>query len=356
MVSGAEGKNILRTLMIMAAFVVIVAGMRAASPILVPFLLAAFIAIITGPFMFWSIRRGVPRPLALVLAIGAVVVAVILFAALIGSSLKRFTVDLPGYEAQFKENIGLAAAWLHARGIDISAIELSQMLNPGAALKMIIGGLRNFQKVLTNGFLIIMTVTFMLAEAAHLREKLHLIGGPSNASLDGFDQFTHSVNRYLALKTVMSAVTGVLVALFLLIMGLDYPVLWGLLAFLLNYIPSIGSIIAAIPAILLALVQLGLVKAGVIALGYLVINVSLASIVEPRFMGRGLGLSTLVVFLSLIFWGWVLGPVGMLLSVPMTITVKIALDSFEETRWLSILLGAAPSDKEASVKADAEKA
>jgi predicted PurR-regulated permease PerM len=112
-----------------------------------------------------------------------------------------------------------------------------------------------------------------------------------------------------------------------------------MLAFALNYVPNIGSIIAALPPVLLAIIQVGFFKAMIIAAGFVVINVVIGSVIEPRFMGRGLGLSTLVVFLSLLFWGWVLGPVGMLLSVPLTITAKIALDSREESRWIAVLLG-----------------
>ena len=111
--------------------------------------------------------------------------------------------------------------------------------------------------------------------------------------------------------------------------------MWGVLAFALNYVPNIGSIIAAVPAVLLAVIQIGIFKAMIIAAGYAVINLAMGSVVEPRFMGLGLGLSTSVVFLSLLFRGWILGPVGMLLSVPLTITVKIALDSREESRWMS---------------------
>jgi predicted PurR-regulated permease PerM len=122
-------------------------------------------------------------------------------------------------------------------------------------------------------------------------------------------------------------------------MGVDYYLLWGLLAFLLNYIPTIGSFFALLPPALLALIQFGIVEAIVVVIVFVIINTLIGNIIEPRFMGKGLGLSTLVVFLSLIFWGWVLGPVGMLLSVPLTITIKIALDSSEETRWLAILLG-----------------
>ena len=132
-----------------------------------------------------------------------------------------------------------------------------------------------------------------------------------------------------------------LVTLWLWLLGVDHAQLWGVMAFLLNFVPNIGSIIAAVPAVLLALVQLGMGTALFVAAGYLVVNIVIGSVLEPRFMGRGLGLSTLVVFLSLVFWGWVLGPVGMLLSVPLTITVKLALDSSKDTRWLGILLGPA---------------
>ena len=179
----------------------------------------------------------------------------------------------------------------------------------------------------------------MLLEATSIPAKLRTILGDRESSLEPFDKFINNVNNYMAMKTLVSLFTGTLVAGFVFIMGLDYPLLWGLLAFALNYVPNIGSIIAAVPAVLLAIIQVGIVKAMIIAAGYVVINLVMGNVIEPRFMGRGLGLSTLVVFLSLLFWGWILGPVGMLLSVPLTITVKIALDSREESRWIAVLLG-----------------
>jgi len=126
--------------------------------------------------------------------------------------------------------------------------------------------------------------------------------------------------------------------LWLGIQGVDYLVLWALLAFLLNFIPNIGSIIAAIPAVLLSFVQFGFTGAGITALGFFIVNIVMGNIIEPRYMGKGLGLSTLVVFLSLLFWGWVLGPVGMLLSIPLTMIVKLALEANQETRWIGVLL------------------
>ena len=146
--------------------------------------------------------------------------------------------------------------------------------------------------------------------------------------------------------------TGIAVTIGLMLLGLDYFLLWGLLAFLLNYVPNIGSIIAAIPAVLLAVVQLGMFKALLVAAIYLAVNIIMGNAVEPKLMGHKLGLSSLVVFLSLVFWGWILGPIGMLLSVPLTMIVKIALEVNDSTRWLAILLSSdasvpqkAPTDK-----------
>jgi predicted PurR-regulated permease PerM len=165
------------------------------------------------------------------------------------------------------------------------------------------------------------------------------------------------VNHYTALKTVISIVTGVAAALWVWIMGVDFPIIWGVLAFLLNYVPNLGSIVAAIPPVLLGFVQYGWGTAFLVAAGYTVINLVVGNIIEPRFMGHGLGLSTLVVFLSLVFWGWLFGPVGMLLSVPLTMMVKIGLENKEDTRWMAILLGpeseSAPAEKQSAPESDA---
>ena len=170
-------------------------------------------------------------------------------------------------------------------------------------------------------------------------------------SLKRFQAISSSINRYMVIKTITSLSTGIVIGIWLWFLGVDYALLWALLAFLLNFVPNIGSIIAAIPAVLLALVQFGVGKALMTALGYVAVNVIIGSLIEPRFMGRGLGLSTLVVFLSLVFWGWVLGPVGMLLSVPLTMILKIALESNDDTLWIAVILGAGPpKDSEAVLK------
>lgn len=322
-----------------AALVVVIAGMRAAAVILVPFLLAAFIAIISTPPMFWLRRKGLPAWLSLFIVMIVVALMGLLISGLVGSSIKVFSKELPIYEAKLRQYVAVMIAWVEKLGVDTSGIEWTNILDPGAAMKLVATGLNSLGKILTNGFLILMTVVFMLIEASSLPIKLRTILGDTADVLINFEKFINSVKHYMAIKTLVSFATGIVITVWLAVIGVDFPVLWGLLAFLLNYVPNIGSIIAAIPAVLLAFVQLGMMKALIAAAGYVVVNLVMGSVIEPRYMGRGLGLSTLVVFLSLIFWGWVLGPVGMLLSVPLTMTAKIALDTRQETRWLSILLG-----------------
>ena len=334
-----QNVSISRVLVTAAAFVVVIAGMKAASSLLVSFLLSGFIAIIMAPSMFWLQRKGVPAWLAILSVISLVLICVLLVSGLIGTSMRDFKNNMPEFQKQIDGILATAINWLEALNIDTASLKLRNIFDPGSAMRLVVVGLSSFQTVLTNGFLLLMTVAFMLMEASSLPSKLKAIVGDHENSLDTFDQFITDVKQYMALKTLISLATGSIVAVFLYITGVSYPLLWGLLAFLLNYIPNIGSIIAAIPPVILALIQLGSIKAVIVAGGFLVVNVVMANIVEPRFMGRGVGLSTLVVFLSLLFWGWVLGPVGMLLSVPLTITAKIALASYEESRWLAILLG-----------------
>jgi predicted PurR-regulated permease PerM len=328
-----------RLLLGAAAFVVLVAGMRAASELLVPFMLSVFIAIISAPPLFWLKRKGVPTPLAVIIVIVAIFIIAFGLGILVGSSVDDFAQNLPHYQSRLNTLFGGLTVWLGGLGIDIGDQGIVKALDPGAAMRLTSGILTGLSGALTNGFLIILTVIFILLEASSLPGKLHTALSEPEESLPHFEKFTRSIQRYMAIKTLLSLVTGSAIAVWLAIIGVDYPILWGLLAFLLNYVPNIGSIIAAVPAVLLALVQLGGGGAALTGAGYLVVNMVIGNMLEPKIMGRGLGLSTLVVFLSLVFWGWVFGPVGMLLSVPLTMTIKIALDSSEETRWISVLIG-----------------
>jgi predicted PurR-regulated permease PerM len=201
------------------------------------------------------------------------------------------------------------------------------------------GILNSLKDVLTNIFLIIFTVIFMLLEASTFETKVEAAFGRRTESLESARTFLTNLGRYLGIKTLISAATGLTAGIVTWLIGLDFPLLWAMLTFLLNYVPTIGSIIAAVPPVLLALVQLGPGEATATAIGFAGINVLFGNFLEPRMMGYGVGISPLVVFIGLVLWGWIFGPVGMLLSVPLTMTLKLALESDQRTRWMAILLG-----------------
>jgi predicted PurR-regulated permease PerM len=223
-------------------------------------------------------------------------------------------------------------------GVELES-QLNSLLDPGGALNLAATLFSGVGGILANGFLIFIMVLFLLLEASTLPRKVQVAFGDRGVHLEQFQELFNSVNRYLVMKTWISLLTGVLAGILCAVVGVDFPVLWGLMAFLLNYIPNVGSILAALPPTLLALLQLGGGSSIAIIAGFMVINNVLGNIVEPRIMGQGLGLSPFVVLLSLVFWGWVLGPVGMLLSIPLTMAVKIAMESGKETQWIAVLLG-----------------
>lgn len=327
-----------RIVLTLAAFVIVIAGMRAAQDILVPFLLSIFIAIVVSPLLNWLRSKKMPTVAAIVIILLLIVSLGFLLAVMVGSSLTDFSSSLPAYQKSLTKMTLDVLDWFEARGLSISDTTFKETINPGAAMRLTSRLLTSMGNLLGDIFLILLVVVFMLLEAATFSDKLERVFHSDSLEITRFKTFLETINRYMVIKTWTSLATGVIVAVWLSILSVDYAMLWGLLAFMLNYIPNIGSMIAAIPPLLLALIQLGPWTALAVAVGYLVVNTIIGSLLEPRIMGKGLGLSTLIVFLSLLFWGWVLGPVGMILSVPLTMSMKIGLLSFEETRWLSSLL------------------
>ena len=329
----------LPVLLTLASFVVVVAGMKAASSILVPFFLAVFIAVLCTPPLLWLQGRGVPRVLAVILILAVILAFGSLLGVLVGTSLNKFVSSLPQYQERLTVHLSPLLNWLVKEGVDLPKGGIGAAIHPENAMRLAANLLSAVSNVLANAFLILLTVVFFLLEAADLPKKLKTALKKPEGSLTTIERFSRSANRYVVIKTLLSVAVGLATWLWLVILGVDYPILWGTLAFLLNYVPNIGSILATIPATLLALVQLGIGSAILTVLGLLVIHNILGTIVEPKLMGRGLGLSPLVVFISLVFWGWVLGPVGMVLSVPLTSLVKIGLESSGQTRGLAIMLG-----------------
>ena len=323
---------------VMASVIIVMAGVKSASVIVVPFLLSLFLAIILLPSYEYFNKKGLPSSISMLLVISALIILIYLVTKLIGSSIQDLNSNIDLYSERlliYYLNIVDFAADI---GMEISAQELSSVVNTKQIMSFSTNILQSMGSMLTNSFVVLLTVIFMLFESMNFKSKIELAGKNSDALLH-LQNITSKIKEYMVLKAVISAVTGIIIWGALVLIGTDYAFLWGLVAFLFNFIPNIGSIIAAVPAVLLTLVQFGAFSAMLVALLYMAINIIVGSIIEPRVMGKGLGLSTLVVFLSLIFRGWLLGIVGMLLSIPLTIMLKIVLDDNEGTRWISIMLG-----------------
>ncbi len=323
-----------------AAVVIIVYGMQAAKVLLVPFLLAVFLALIAVRPMLWLQKHRVPSVLAALLVVGLMMFILGVVGGIVGTSIGEFTAALPSYQERLTVLVqGAGELIVDLLGEDRPVPNLAELIDPGFAMGFAATILNALRDVLTNTFLILFTMVFILLEASSVGVKAQAAFGRSAESFERPRQFLQNLGRYLGIKTVVSMATGFTAWLVTWRIGLDFPLLWGMLAFLFNYVPTIGSIIAAVPAVLLALIQLGVGEATTTAMGFLAINVVFGNFVEPRLMGYGVGISPLVVFTGLILWGWIFGPVGMLLSVPLTMTLKMALESDDQTRWIAILLG-----------------
>jgi AI-2 transport protein TqsA len=323
-----------------AAVIILIFGMQAAKVLLIPFLLAIFLALITVRPMLWMQKRGVPAVAgALIIVIGMMLLLAVV-GAIVGSSVAEFTTALPTYQERLDVIVKKTITFIAERiNSDFSVEGLGERLDPGWAMGLVASILNGVGDVLTNVFLIFFTMIFILLEASTIPTKINAAFGKGADEFERPRVFLDNLGRYLGIKTIVSIATGLLIGILTWIIGLDFPLLWGMLAFLLNYVPNIGSIIAAVPAVLMAMLQLGPGGAMATALSFLAVNMLFGNIIEPRLMGHGVGISPLIVFIGLVFWGWVFGPVGMLLSVPLTMGLKMGLESDERTRWIALFLG-----------------
>ena len=331
-----ENKSIMSSILAIAATIVIIFAAQAASSILVPFLFAVFLSIIFMPLVNWLSNYRVPLGFSVLIVVLLIISILTITAIFISAQIAGFTERLPFYEDLLNQKVTDLAANF---GQELTVTQILNQFELASPMTLAANLFNGMQGLFANFVLIILSVIFLLLEASTFPAKIGLITGWSSEDPDYFKRFTFSMQHYLSIKTVISFFTGLLATAIALLVGLDYALLWGLLAFLLNYIPNIGSLIAAVPPVILAFIQLGILESSLVALGYLAINLLIGGILEPRIMGRRLGLSTLVVFLSLVFWGWVFGAAGMLLSVPLTMIVKIALESSSSTSNLARILG-----------------
>lgn len=319
-----------------ASIVVVIAGLRAGVTFLIPLILSAFLATVLYPSVAWMVARRVPSGLAVLLTTLLVVAAFSGPGLIVQRAVQTFATSAPAYRADIERGL---MPWMERLGVP-AADEAGwvSLIDPGAAFDLVRTLSAGAASLLGNTFIVLITTAFMLLEANNLRRRIPMALRLGPAQVAGTEQALAAIHHYLLIKALVSLATGLAVWFWLALLGVEFPVLWGLLAFLLNFIPNFGSLLAAVPPSLLALVQSGPTTMLLVIAGFATVNIVLGSILEPRIMGSRLGLSPLAVLLSLIFWGWVWGSVGLLLAVPLTMVVKIVLEH-SDVRWLALLLG-----------------
>jgi AI-2 transport protein TqsA len=326
-------------LVIAAALVIIIWGINQAQSVLVSLLVAIFLAMLGTPQVLWLERKRVPSFIAVLLVVTGMVTLLLIVGAIVGSSINSFYTEFPVYQTRLQEHVSVVESFLATKDIRGMDKVLFGYIKPEAVMSLTASLLAGVGSALADIVLILLTVAFILFEASSFPVKLRSVLGHPRQTFPQFTKFASDIERYMLIKTLISLTTGVLIGIWLSILGVDFPILWGFLGFLLNYVPNVGSTVAAIPAVLLALIQLGIGSAALATAGYMVINFILDNVIETKLMGRKLQLSTLVVFLSLIFWGSLLGPVGMVLCIPLTMTLKFACENNKGTEWIAVLLG-----------------
>jgi predicted PurR-regulated permease PerM len=334
----------LRVVLILAATVVVLVGLRLGAPILNPIFFAVVLSLLFSPVYSWLLRRGLPAPLALVIML---VVLVILFLGLffiLGTSIGRFGERVGFYVQQLNGELNSLESLLERLGL--SNLDLSEVVKPSAlanALSVVLSGISGF---LSNLFLILMIMLFLLGEGPAMMDRLRARVHEDNPQVARLTAVGQSVVLQFGLRAIVNLVTGAGVTVVLFLLGVDFPLMWGILTFFFSFVPYIGLVLAVTPAVVLALAEFGVTRAVLVIAGVIVINILAENVLSPMMMGRGLSISPTIVFLSFIFWAWLLGGPGAFLALPITLFVAVMFDTFPETRWLASLIGVNGSDSD----------
>jgi AI-2 transport protein TqsA len=329
--------SFLRVMLGLAATVVVLVGMRLAAPILNPILFAVVLSLLFSPIYAWLRRHRIPTPLALIFMLVGLTVLFVGIFLIMGISIARFSGDIASYAGKLNVQVGNLQDLLRSAGL--SEVNIRDAVKPSAlagAIGSVLAGVADF---LSNLFLILVIVLFLLAEGPTMMNRLRSSVGSDHPQVERLTVFGRNVVRQLGLRAIVNLVTGAGVTILMFVLGVDFPLMWGILTFFLSFIPWIGLPLAVAPAVVLALAEHGIDRALLVILGVIVINVLAENALSPMLMGRGLSLSPTVLFLGFIFWAWLLGGPGAFLAAPLTIFVVLMLETFPETRWLAGVMG-----------------
>ena len=343
-----------RALLVLAATVVVLAGVRLAAPVLNPILFAMVLSLLFSPIYAWLRRRGIPTPLALVIMLVGLTFLFVVVSYVLGNSISRFSAGIGSYAAELNEQLASVEALINRLGL--SNVDVREMVKPSAlagAVGVVLSGIAGFLK---NLFLILMIVLFLLAEGPAMMNRLRAGAGRDHPQVERLAVFGQSVVRQFGLRAIVNLVTATGVTVLLFLLGVDFPLMWGILTFFLSFVPYIGLVLAVAPAVLLALAEFGWDRALIVIAGVTAINILAENVLSPMLMSRGLSISPTIVFVSFVFWAWLLGGPGAFLAVPITLFVAVMFDSFPETRWLANLMGVSGPDDPDAPDAEAEPA
>jgi len=323
--------------------------MKYAADLLAPFFISVALAIVISPLLNAMQKRHIPKIISLIILITLFTIPIITLGGYIASEAHEFATNFHTMKAQFETTLGKFILHLQNMGLSVNQADITAML----AKSNVSGIVKNLASQtgtqFSNIFLILFTVAFMLMESQYLHHKIQKILSKSKIELEDGMKIITKINTYFTIKVKTSLVTALWVLAVLWFYDIPYFYMWAALAFFLNFIPVVGSIFAAIPPIILAIMDQGMMTALWVGLWYVTINMVIGNILEPRIMGKGLGLSALVIFLSMTLWGWVMGPTGMILSVPLTMAMQFLFAQYKETEWIALMLsdyGEAPMKKE----------
>jgi predicted PurR-regulated permease PerM len=343
---------LIRPVVIITGIAILILAMRAASDVLSPILLAMVLAITAAPLLGWFMRRGAPAWLALVLTIVLTVLLILGIVWLVGLSVQDFADKLPGYEKRFGEIEQTLGTTLTNLGVDVDNLTADPIIAPQGLLELIAGFAGGIVSGLSNWGLILLTSAFFLVEAAVMPRKVQEITEEGDSDVVRLLRLNQDLRQYMVINAGVGLLAAIVNVILLAIIGVDFALLWGVLSFFMSFIPSVGFLISVIPPALMALIQFGLPEMLIVVVAYIVINFVVDNVIKPRFIEEGVNISPLMTFLSLILWGWVLGPIGAILAVPMAIIVQAILASREGTRWLAYLMGSGKEPFESGAEPD----
>lgn len=369
-----------KLLLTAACVFIVIGGLKAASSFLIPIMLGLFLAVISLPITTWLKGHRIPGPLAVIMTVFvdlAVLTGIVLTIVSVMPDFQATAKDLDeemrnvtiqkveALETWLESHVAPITAWFSTFGDEETAAEGAEVAaTPTFDLRstvedmLTVNSLVSFAKwvndmavleritsLITKTFFALILMIFILLEAGKFTEKVSHMIEAKGPNFQAFRDSGRDVQRYLGIKTLASFATGLLAWMVCALFGVEFAILWGLIAFFFNYVPTIGSLVAAVPPVLVAMLQLGFWHSMGITACYLVINIAIGNFIEPMLLGKRFGISTVVVILSVLFWGWLWGPVGMFLAVPLTMMIKMMLDNSDDFRWISVAMGKVDDDE-----------